>query len=90
MLSMGHLLSSPLNSRDAPRAVRGDINDKLKGSCVVSSPVTSTKPGSALSHVLPKHLLDHKSFDHKSLPNGYSGGIWTDQIDAVSSVGFTH
>jgi hypothetical protein len=27
MLSMGHLLSSPLNSRDAPRAVRGDIND---------------------------------------------------------------
>ena len=27
MFSMGHLLSSPLNSRDAPRAVRGDIND---------------------------------------------------------------
>src|SRR5260370_21321560 len=27
MLSMGHLLSSPLNSRDADRAVKGDIND---------------------------------------------------------------
>jgi hypothetical protein len=27
MLSMGHLLSSPLNSRDAARAAREDIND---------------------------------------------------------------
>jgi hypothetical protein len=27
---MVHLLSSPLNSRDAPRAVRGDINDGSK------------------------------------------------------------
>jgi glycerophosphoryl diester phosphodiesterase len=28
--------------------------------------------------------------DLKKLPKGYSGGIWTDQIDAVSSAGFTH
>jgi glycerophosphoryl diester phosphodiesterase len=28
------------------------------------------------------------SADLRKLPKGYSGGIWTDQIDAVSSVGF--
>jgi glycerophosphoryl diester phosphodiesterase len=29
------------------------------------------------------------SADLRKLPKGYSGGIWTDQIDAVSSVGLT-
>jgi hypothetical protein len=30
------------------------------------------------------------SADLKKLPKGYSGVIWTDQIDPVSAVGFTH
>jgi threonine dehydrogenase-like Zn-dependent dehydrogenase len=31
MLSMGHLLSSPLNSRDAPRAARDDVAETMYG-----------------------------------------------------------
>jgi len=30
------------------------------------------------------------SADLKKLPKGYSGGIWTDRIDAVNSAGFVH